>query len=113
MSDFGLDDRTLRFMRAIFGKHPTIGEVRVFGSRAKGNYRRESEGYLALFGEVDSVLASLVAGELDELPLPYRFDVQAYPCIKHVPLREHIDRVGIPLFVRQPSSSSQALAPGV
>jgi hypothetical protein len=55
---------------------------------------------LAIFGDVDAMLASLVAGELDELPLPYQFDVQAYPCIQHAPLREHIDRVGKPCFVR-------------
>jgi predicted nucleotidyltransferase len=99
MSEFGLDDRTLRLMRDVFEKHPGIREVRVFGSRAKGNYRRESDVDLAIFGDVDSVLASLVASELDDLPLPYRFDVQAYPCIKHAPLREHIDRVGMPFFV--------------
>jgi len=101
VSDFGLDERTQRLMRGLFERHPGIAEVRVFGSRAKGNYRPESDVDLAIFGEVDSVLASLVASELDELPLPYRFDVQAYSCIEHVPLREHIDRVGIPLFVRE------------
>jgi predicted nucleotidyltransferase len=103
MSEFGLDDRTLRLMRGFFEKHPSIGEVRIFGSRAKGNFRSESDVDLAIFGDVDSVLASLVASELDELPLPYQFDVQAYPSIKHTPLREHIDRVGRPFFVRGPS----------
>jgi uncharacterized protein len=104
MSEFGLDDRTLRLMRGVFEKHSSIGEVRVFGSRAKGNFRRESDIDLAIFGDVDDVLASLVASELDELPLPYQFDVQAYSCIKHTPLREHIDRVGLPCFVRGPRS---------
>ena len=36
----------------------------------------------------------MIAGELDELPLPYTFDAQAYDTIRHQPLREHIDRVG-------------------
>ncbi|MEY4582951.1 MAG: hypothetical protein RL701_7654 [Pseudomonadota bacterium] len=100
MSDFGLDERTLRLIRGVLEKQPRIGEVRVFGSRAKGNFRNESDIDLALFGDVDAVLASLVASELDDLPLPYQFDVQAYPCIKHAPLREHIDRVGVPFFTR-------------
>ena len=103
MSKFGLDDRTMRLMRGVFEKHPRIREVRVFGSRAKGNFRNESDIDLAICGDVDGVLASLIASELDELPLPYEFDVQAYSCVKHAPLREHIDRVGIPCFVR-PSS---------
>jgi predicted nucleotidyltransferase len=104
MSDFGLDERALRLMRGVFEKHPSIARVCVFGSRAKGTFRSESDVDLAIFGDVDGVLASLVAGELDELPLPYRFDVHAYPCIKHAPLLEHIDRVGVPFFVRGASS---------
>lgn len=36
--------------------------------------------------------------ELDELPLPYKFDVQLYDSIRHAPRREHIDRVGSPFY---------------
>jgi len=108
MSDFGLDERTLSLMQAVFEKHPNIREVRVFGSRAKGNSRRESDVDLAILGEVDAVFASLLASELDDLPLPYQFDVQAYACIKHAPLREHIDRVGRTLFARGAEGSSDA-----
>jgi hypothetical protein len=50
--------------------------------------------------EVDDALATRIAGELDELPLPYAFDVCAYPQVRHSSLREHIDRVGRPFFVR-------------
>jgi predicted nucleotidyltransferase len=100
MSEFGLDDRALLLIRRVLERHVNIREARVFGSRAKGNYRPESDIDIAIFGDVDSVVASRVASELDDLPLPYRFDVQAYGCIKHAPLRDHIDRVGVPLFVR-------------
>jgi len=47
------------------------------------------------------ITPSRIASELDELPLPYRFDVEAYPCIEHQPLRDHIDRVGKPFFVAE------------
>jgi uncharacterized protein len=107
MSEFGLDDRALRLIRSVFDRHPNIREARVFGSRAKGTHRRESDVDIALFGDVDNVEASLVTSELDDLPLPYRFDVQAYSCIKHAPLREHIDRVGLPMFVRAPAMIPQ------
>jgi predicted nucleotidyltransferase len=100
MSEFGLDDRALQMIRGVFERHPKIREARVFGSRAKGNYRRESDVDIVIYGDADSVLASLLASELDDLPLPYRFDVQAYGCIKHAPLRDHIDRVGTPIFVQ-------------
>jgi predicted nucleotidyltransferase len=98
VSDFGLDERATRLMRGVFEKHPQIAEVRVFGSRAKGNFRPESDVDFALFGDVDRRLASRVASELDELPLPYQFDVEAYSSVEHRPLREHIDRVGKSFF---------------
>lgn len=44
---------------------------------------------------------SAIAGELDELPLPYTFDVCAYRPLRHGRLREHIDRVGRCLFLRE------------
>jgi len=101
MSEFGLDDRTLQLIRGVLERHEGIREARIFGSRAKGNYRRESDIDLAVFGDVDRVVASLVASELDALPLRFRFDVQAYGCIEHAALREHIDRVARPIFTRR------------
>jgi predicted nucleotidyltransferase len=98
MSDFGLDLRALGLIRGVFARHPSIVQVRVFGSRAKGHHQPGSDVDLALFGDVDGALARLVAAELDDLPLPYRFDVQVYDTISHPPLREHIDRAGRVLF---------------
>jgi hypothetical protein len=40
----------------------------------------------------------LVAGEMDELPLPYRFDVEALDAIRCKPLREHIRRAGASIY---------------
>jgi predicted nucleotidyltransferase len=69
----------------------------VFGSRAKGNWRDNSDIDIAVFGGYVPELPAL----LDELPMPYKFDVADYEGIKHKPLREHIDRVGVELFPRE------------
>jgi hypothetical protein len=42
--------------------------------------------------------AEAIAAELEELPLPYRFDVQSLAHIQHRPLLEHIQRVGILIY---------------
>lgn len=104
----GLDARTRELLGAVLERHSRVSEARVFGSRALGTHRPESDIDLALYGEVDDMLAARIAGELDELPLPYLFDVRAYPCVKHAPLREHIDRVGKVLFTRKRLSPAGA-----
>jgi predicted nucleotidyltransferase len=97
---FGLDGQARALLESVLARHPRVKAACLFGSRALGTHRPESDVDIALYGEVDELLAARVASDLDELPLPYTFDVQAYPCIRHTPLREHIDRVGRTIFVR-------------
>lgn len=83
---------------SVFRRHPEIVAVKIFGSRAKGTHTPRSDVDLALWGNVTPLQAETVAAELDELPLPYRYDVKTFDGIKLRPLREHIERVGIPLY---------------
>jgi uncharacterized protein len=105
---FGLDARARALLDGVLQRHPAVREARVFGSRALDTHRAESDIDIALYGDVDEALAARVAGELDELPLPYQFDVRAYPSVRHAGLREHIDRVGRTVFVRRDPPSGAA-----
>lgn len=82
----------------MLGRHPEVREARVFGSRDQGRHRPESDVDLALYGELEERLVARIAGELEDLPLPYSFDVVSYAGLRHGPLREHIDRVGQQVF---------------
>jgi len=99
MRTVGLRDREIALMRAVFSEHSEIAEVRLFGSRAKGTHAEHSDVDLALWGNLDSLRAKSIQAELDELPLPYQFDVLDYHSIQHNELREHIDRVGRTLYL--------------
>ena len=88
----------LERIRTLFRRHPRITAVRLYGSRAKGCHRPESDVDLALDGEFTALEAQAIAAELDELPLPYHFDVRPYTSIQLPALREHIDRVGIRIY---------------
>lgn len=100
MREIGLAQPELELMRGVFRRVPAIREVVLYGSRAKGTYRPESDIDLALVGVEDDVQAEAVADELEELPLPYRFDVKASGSINHPPLQAHIARVGISIYRR-------------
>lgn len=94
MNSFGLKDSEQEMIRAVLRRHTEVTEAKIFGSRAKGNFQPSSDIDLALWGNIPVSTIATIAGELEELPLPYTFDVQAYDAIRHQPLREHIDRVG-------------------
>lgn len=93
-----LSNHELSLVRGVFGRHPEVFEVILFGSRAKGTNQWQSDVDLAISGDVTPLAAEAIAGELDELPLPYRFEVQPLDRIVHSPLREHIKRVGICIY---------------
>ena len=59
---------------------------------------QRSDVDLALSGELTQLQAEAIAGELEDLPLPYHFDVCALKHIRHQPLQEHIGRVGICIY---------------
>jgi hypothetical protein len=53
MNSFGLDDRERDLIAGVFHRHPEVDEVRIFGSRAKGNYEKHSDIDLAFWGRVN------------------------------------------------------------
>jgi len=98
MSASGLRPFELDQLCLVFRRHPEISQVKVFGSRAKGTHERGSDIDLALWGVADDFAAQAIALELDELPLPYNYDVKAFAAIRLASLREHIERVGTQIW---------------
>ena len=94
--EFGLSNETIQSIRAVFSRYKQIGEVWLFGSRAKGvNRPKSSDIDLAIKSEqfTASELLELQI-DLEELELLYKIDLVLYHTIKEPALREHIDRAG-------------------
>lgn len=104
IEQFGLGPESLELIRHIFHGHPEVHEVKIFGSRAMGRFDNHSDVDLALWGDLNQGLIARILGELDELPLPYNFDVKAYESIRHEPLKRHIDKFGKVLYIIPTSS---------
>jgi len=68
----------------------------VFGSRAKGTWANNSDIDIAIFGS--NINIGHLRLSLDELPIPYKFDIVDYEKTTHIPLREHIDRLGVVIY---------------
>lgn len=93
--EFGLSNETIQSIRAVFSRYKQIGEVWLFGSRAKGNYHSGSDIDLAIKSEqfTASELLELQI-DLEKLELLYKIDLVLYHTIKEPALQEHIDRAG-------------------
>lgn len=98
MNAVPFSERELAMMGDVFRRNPHVTAGILFGSRAKGTHSERSDVDLAVIGDVTALEAEAIAGDLDELPLPYRFDVQAVAQITNRPLRDHIDRVGLCIY---------------
>lgn len=99
---FGLKQRDIEYLKEAFKKLPEIEQVIVFGSRAKGNSKSGSDIDLALKGpHVTDQTVSRLRALLEDLPLPYFFDIVDYAAIENKDLLDHIDRVGEVLYQKK------------
>jgi len=104
MKSVPLTLQEIELIHGFFSRHPEITEVKLFGSRAKRTHSPNSDIDLAVRGKIDALQAEALAADLDELPLPYRFDVLPFDLIQYTPLREHIDRVGLIIYPKSKSA---------
>jgi type I restriction enzyme S subunit len=105
---FGLTEKTIEQINAVFERHPAIRQVLLFGSRAKGNYRAGSDIDLTIHGDaISSGELDDINTELDDLLLPNSFDLSVFADIDHAKLREHIERVGVVFYQRGSTASDR------
>ncbi len=99
---FGLLDQDLDYIIKAIRQYTEIEKVKIFGSRAMGNYKKGSDVDIVIFGQHinDKTVARLSETLNEEYPLPYFFDVIHYESITNQRLTEHIDKLGIEIFTK-------------
>ena len=93
---FGLDTDTLRNIKEVFSKYSQIEKATLYGSRAKGNYLKGSDIDITLTGKelnLNNTVYPLMDA-IEELYLPYTFDISIFDHIDNKNLIDHINRVG-------------------
>ncbi len=102
---FGLDQVLLDKFCAVFEQYSSIDKVIIYGSRAKGSYRKGSDVDLTLLGpEITFETLSAVIIALDVLNTPYLVDVSLFSELHSLHLEEHILRVGQVFYQKDTSS---------
>jgi predicted nucleotidyltransferase len=92
---FGLKETTIKRIQSVFSKYSQIEKAVIYGSRAKGNYRNGSDIDISFFGEkLSQSIIFKIEDNLDDLYLPYSFDLSIFDNIDNPKFKEHIERVG-------------------
>lgn len=100
---FGIEDSVIEKINSIFCQYENIEQVILYGSRAKGNYKRGSDIDLTIVSESDQLSFSDLAkaeNQLDDLMLPYKIDLSLLKQIANPELIDHINRIGVIFYER-------------
>ncbi len=95
MVKYGLKAEYVQSIQNVLSAFGEVDKAILYGSRAKGNFKPASDIDLTLTGEgIDLSLLYKIDDRLDDLLLPYTFDLSVFSQISNPDLVEHINRVG-------------------
>ena len=91
----GIKDTDQKRIVEVFSHYKEIEKVVLFGSRAIGNNKLNSDLDFTLYGQgLNLSLLIKIESEFDDLLLTYKFDLSVYHQITNTELISHINRVG-------------------
>lgn len=99
---FGIESSMFEQIIGVLRDNPLVEEAILYGSRAKGMHKPGSDIDIVLKGrELTLQDLNQISLALDELLLPYTFDLSLFHHIDNEELFAHIGRVGKTVFRRQ------------
>ena len=98
---YGLTDIELSKLLGAITESPEVEEIILYGSRARGNYRRYSDIDLTLTGEsLERRTLYRILERIDDLLLPYEIDLSIKAELDYQPLLDEINTEGITIYKR-------------
>lgn len=102
MTRFGLKESVLDQILSVFAASGEVDEAILYGSRAKGCYKPGSDIDITFKGVILTLKElNRISLALDDLLLPYTFDLSIYQHIDNPDLLAHIKRVGKILYQKE------------
>jgi predicted nucleotidyltransferase len=98
----GLNENQLKIIcRILIPFIDYIDRISLFGSRATGLYKPNSDIDMVIYGSVDERMTNRISTMFNDSYLPLKVDVHSYNLISYQPLKEHIDNNELPLFTSE------------
>lgn len=102
MQRFGLDEKIIAEIIEILKKYEEVESAKIFGSRARGDYRKSSDIDIALFGDkLTFSINTKIFYEIDDLYLPYKIDLINFSSISpDNTIRDNILKEGVEFYAK-------------
>ena len=99
---YGIKEEQWDMLCNVFANNPKIEKVILYGSRAKGTYKPFSDVDITLVGNnLSTTDLADTMNAIDDLLLPYMFDISLSHKLKSSELLDHIRRKGIVVYHRE------------
>ena len=106
--NYGLTDIELNKLHNVFSGYEVIEKVVLYGSRAKGNFKPFSDVDITLVGDdLTHNQRNRLSMDIDNLLLPYQFDVSVFFMLHNSDLIDHIQRAGIVIYQKKRNNDNQ------
>lgn len=97
--NYGIKDEYWKKLETVFVSHKNIEKVILYGSRAKGTNRMYSDVDIVLVGEkINNREYTNIIQEIDDLLLPFIFDISVYYTLKDSNLIDSINKTGVIVY---------------
>jgi predicted nucleotidyltransferase len=97
--NYGIKEEYWSRLESVFRNHKNIEKVILYGSRVKGTNRKYSDVDIVLVGDnIENREFCNLLNEIDDLLLPFLFDVNVYHTLSNVNLIESIKKTGVVVY---------------
>lgn len=102
MDKFGLNNKIIEDIKNILKKYPEVEKAVIFGSRARGDYRKGSDIDITLFGDkLTNSINTKIFYEIDNLYLIYKIDLINFNTLNEEDkLRKNILDEGVEIYAK-------------
>ncbi|MGO5066924.1 nucleotidyltransferase domain-containing protein [Clostridium sp. LCP25S3_F8] len=101
-SKMGISLQLFEDIKNIISKNPKINKVVIFGSRARGDYRKTSDIDICIYGkDIKNIDINLLEDSLKEIDTPLDFDIVYFDKISKEALKNNIEKDGILIYAKK------------
>lgn len=101
-SKMGISLKLFNDIKKVVLKNPIIDKVVIFGSRARGDYKKTSDIDICIYGkDIKSIDINLLEDSFKEINTPLDFDVVYFNKISKEALKINIEKDGILIYAKK------------